>query len=221
MGDRLSAALKYLQKVPRRTVLRVAALAVGLVCVAMALWLGRGQWLSTAHPEVARYTARLNDTVPLADVFASYDSVAGVSAKLAAKDYRPYRASSNKAPSRRYPPRDLATLTVDGYEHLNQRGRLILEFFNDRLYEARFEPEEVKRYVARLHASEADLHRDRVGMSELVRGAQRIASNVDLANNKVGRFLETRPYVLWQDRRLKQQLGEWELKFGPEAAHPD
>ena len=222
MDNPVSAARKFLARLPRKAALR-AAFAVGVVCVGTALWLSRTHWhwQSSPHPETARYTERQGSVVPLADVFTSYDSVASASARLAAKGFRPLRSSSNKPASRRYPPRDLDTFTVENYEYLSQGGRLILEFFNDRLYEARFEPEDVKRFTQRLHAIEPELRRDRIGMSELVRGDQRISSNVDLAANKVGRFLETRPYVIWQDRRLKQQLGEWELRYGPEAAHPD
>ncbi len=193
----------------------------GVAAVGLTIFIGGEklfQW--QPPPEFAQYTERMPDGVPLAD-FASNDSVESVTAQLRAQNHTPEHSSSHKSESRRYPPRKLDAIDVSAYRHEGQRGHLTLEFFNDRLYEVRFEPDDVKAYAPRLHASDSALKRDRIGMVELVRGAQRIVSNVDLANTKVGRELNTRPYVIWQDLRLKQQLAQWEETYGVESVRSE
>jgi hypothetical protein len=82
----------------------------------------------------------------------------------------------------------------------------------------RFRPEDLDGdYVKRLHKADPDLDRDRIGTIDLTRGAQRISANVDLATTRVGRALDTHPYVIWQDLRLKQQLRLWEDTYGADA----
>lgn len=216
MTPALARIREFFGRVPRKSWLRAGLAALGIAAIAAAFLLR--PILSRPHPQTAYYSARLQG-VPLLGDFVSYESVAEAQARLAAMAYRFERSRSYKLRSRKYPPRDLDTLTVENYVHLAAPGRLALEFFNDRLYEASFEPEEagIRRYAAALHAAEPGLKRDRVGKSESLRGELRIAANVDLARSKVGRSLDTRPYVLWQDLRLKRQLAEWENAYGPLA----
>lgn len=203
-------------------------IAVGVIAygVGSALWVTKELVLpsSTEHPDTERFTAVSKYPVPMPDGFRSYMSLTDAQARLRALGYEEFSSSSSHKPvSRHYPPRDLDTLHVRSYVHLKHEGELELEFFNDRLYEAVFRPkdEEIKSYLARLRANESGLVRDRNGRYERVRGAQRVASNLDLARSKVGRYVGARPYAMWQDLRLKSQIREWEEKYSIKVGLPE
>ena len=164
------------------------------------------------------FSEHATDGVPMVDFFLSYESMADVDAKLAYEQLRVARTASHKPKSRHYPPRDLDTLEVEGFTHLGQRGTLTLEFFNDRLYEARFIPEDLDpAYPKRLHEAHPELVRDKTGNIDVNLGQRRVTSNVDFAASNVGRALATRAFVIWQDVRLKQQLKIWEDTYGPDS----
>jgi hypothetical protein len=197
---------------------RAALVGVTLVAVALAIWIGTRRYFSyEPKPEFAQYGARVEDPVLLGDMFASYETMEATTEKLLGRGFTIDRSASHKPASRRYPPRDLDSMEIIGYDHLGQRGHLRIEFFNNRLYEVHFEPDDTKDYVRRLHEAEPALKRDRVGMADATVGTRRIVSNVDLANSKVGRELNTTPYVIWQELRLKQQLAQWEELYGADA----
>ena len=208
-----------------RAELRTTRWRTAIIYSTVAGVVGIGAWAITHYflqskepPELKFFTERVVDGVPMADEFLSYESISDVEAKLAYDQLHPDHTSSHKPKSRRYPPRDLDALEVRGFSHLGQTGTLTLEFFNDRLYEVRFQPEDLQdAYVKRLHQGDTGLGRDHIGTVDLTRGSQRVSSNVDLAMTKVGRALHTRPYVIWQDLRLKQQLKLWEDTYGPVA----
>jgi hypothetical protein len=205
---------KVLAQLRQARWLQGVLIAAALAIVGVSIWIGSKKLFSyEPPPEFTQYSEPLADGVPLAD-FVSGMSIDDALAKLAADKHTPDRSASHKPPSKRYPSRDLDTLAVSFYRHLDQKGHLTLEFFNNRLYEARFAPIDVKAYVPRLRRAEPALKRDRIGKAELVRGSQRIVANVELANTKVGRELNTQPYVIWQDLRLKQQLAQWEENYG-------
>lgn len=108
----------------------------------------------------------------------------------------------------------MVTLTVEGYPHLGTAGVLVLEFFNDRLMEVDFRPDDPSRYTARLHREYPLLKRGRTGHAEWRTSMLRIWSTVDLAKSKVGRTLGSEGVVLWQDLRLIQQRDDWDARFG-------
>ena len=116
--------------------------------------------------------------------------------------------------SDRYPPRRLASFTIEGYRHLDETGTLVLEFFNRRLMEVDFRPDDPARYAPRLHRRYPALTRDRIGYVEWAEGDARIWASVDLAKSKVGRTLGTEGTVLWQDLRLIRQRDDWDARFG-------
>lgn len=210
-------AQKLLARLRRVRWPQAAAIGVAASVVGLGVWIGRDRLFTyEPPPEFAEYSQRVEDGVHLGE-FLSYETVESVAAKLNAWGYTIDRSASHKPRSRRYPPRDLDSMEIIGYHHLDQRGGLRLEFFNDRLYEAHFEPDKIDGYLKRLHGSEPQLKRDRLGMSELVRGPQRIVTNIDLAASKVGKELRTRAYVIWQDLRLKQQLALWEERYSADA----
>ena len=105
--------------------------------------------------------------------------------------------------------------SIERYRHLGIPGELSLEFFNNRLMQANFEPEAAAPYNDRLLDSEkARLKRTRVGKAEWNDGTLRIATNVEYAASEVGRSAHATPYVVWEDVRLAQQRREWEEAFG-------
>lgn len=206
--------------------LRWIAAAVIAYGVGSALWVTKELVLpsSKEHPDRLRFTAVNPYPVAMLAGFRSYMRLDDAAARLRAQGYETWSsASSNKPPSRHYPPRDLDTIRVRDYVHLRHSGELELEFFNDRLYEAVFRPkdDEMKPYLTQLRAQEPGLLRDRNGRYEKVTGAQRIASNLDLAQSKVGRYVGARPYALWQDLRLKSQLKEWDQKYSIKVGLPE
>ena len=165
-----------------------------------------------AHPDTAAYTDQQLG-IALTAGFASYQSVDAVVARLAEQGVETSRRRIARPASPRYPVHVLDTLSLD-YALLGTKGRLTLEFFNDRLYEIGFEPEDAAVCATELKHEQPQLQRDRNGRAERTDGNLRIASNVDLAISNVGRSLRTEPYVLWQDQRLIRERDDWDVKFG-------
>lgn len=198
---------------------KAAVISALVGAVGIGVWMGVHYWLVRQEPpQLKIFTDRAADGVAMADLFLSYESIADVSAKLDYDHLPAERTSSHKPPSRSYPPRDLDTLEVRAFTHLGQSGQLTLEFFNDRLYETRFAPEDLRDdYAKSLHDADAELKRDVTGNIDVTRGSLRVTSNVDLASSKVGRALHTRAFVIWQDLRLKQQLKLWEDTYGADS----
>lgn len=113
-----------------------------------------------------------------------------------------------------HPPRNLLTLEQRGFEHLGVRGRLALDFFNDRLMEVTFYPDSAAEYAAPFAAAEPGLQRQASGRREGVAGHRRVVSNVEQLTTDGGRFLGSTPFTLWQDRRLRAELDDWDRRFG-------
>jgi hypothetical protein len=164
------------------------------------------------HAETQKFTATVADPVAMIDQLKSYDSVATARAKLDAAKAKYTVTPTRPAPSTKYPPRDTDSIVGD-YVHLGVKGELTLEFFNDRLWEATFVPSDLRDYVGRLHAADTRVKRERDGRTEVVLGHLRLATNVDFASTDTGRNLGTKPFVVWQDLRLKELLDEWDRRF--------
>lgn len=193
--------------------LRWLAIAGGLFIAVSATWTAKTLIAPSVHSEAAKFTAVVADPVALLAQFSSYETVAAAYARLEA-DKAKIRKSSNHPPaSGKYPPRDRDTLVAEDYTHLGVAGVLTLEFFNDRLYEATFEPGDAAAYAARLHEADSRLKRDPSNRIEFVDGPLRIASNVDFAATDVGRNLRTKPFAIWQDTRLVQSLDDWDSRY--------
>ena len=138
----------------------------------------------------------------------SYESVAAIGAALQQGGYKWEAFKQERKPRGNYPPYRVDTLDVADYKHLGNSGKLRLEFFNDRLYEAYFEPQKAGDYLYKLR-KQMRLKRDSRGHVEHVAGNLRISSNIDLAESEVGKALKVKPFILWQDLRLVQQLKDW------------
>lgn len=189
-----------------------AVLGIGFV-IASAFYTAKVMIAPSAHPEKGRFTDVATDPVPMLDGMKSYDSVDSVRARLDAAQVQYTAHTVRPAPSGKYPPRDRDTLQASAYRHLGIEGQLTLEFFNDRLYEAVFVPYEPEAYAGKLHAADPRLKLDRNRRADQVVGNLRLASNVDFAITEVGRSLQTKPYVIWQDLRLVNLLDEWDRRF--------
>lgn len=164
------------------------------------------------HPETAQYT-RVAVGVALADRFRSYQDLQSVTAELSAAGFDGWTTKSRRAAeSSEYPPYGFDSVEVGEYRHLDSAGKLSLQFFNNRLYQAEFVPADPERYARKLRA--LGLQKDANARAEKIDGHLRLASTVDLAVSSVGKHLRTEPFVLWQDLRLVQERDQWDEKFG-------
>lgn len=166
------------------------------------------------HPLTGVYRAIEEPRVELASAFRSYDAAETIRAQLEGAGLSVATTRIARAPSERYPPREMLTLKVSDYRHLGVSGELALDFFNNRLMEANFRPADPLAYAPRLHAALPQLKRDRIGKSELVNGSLRVWSNVDLAKSRVGDSLDTVALTIWQDSRLIVQRDAWDRDYG-------
>jgi hypothetical protein len=192
--------------------LRWAAILGIVFVVVSALYTAKQVIAPGVHAETDRFMAVASDPVAMLDQMKSYDSLETVRAQLDAAKIQYTVAPLCPARTAKYPPRDRATV-AGTYRHLGVEGQLTLEFFNDRLYEATFVPSDAADYSPKLHAADKRLKRDRNGRSEQRVGNLRVASNVDFSLTDVGRNLNTKPYVIWQDLRLVELLDEWDRRF--------
>lgn len=168
--------------------------------------------------EIAAFTRVEQDPVKLLGSYRSYIGVDEVVYGLERAGFKPLVESRHAAVADDAPPRNLDVVVVHQFRHWDVQGRLELQFFNDRLYQTEFEPEEPGIYLAAQRRELPQLKRERSGRSELIDGNLRIASSLDLAVSEVGRKLRTRPFMLWQDRRLVRQRDEWDRRFRTAAA---
>lgn len=171
---------------------------------------------TTQTPAATKFTA-LAPPVDLLSPFRSYMRVDAVMSDLQQRGYLPALESNHQPLRDDVPPHDVDIITVREYKHWDQSGRLEMTFFNDRLYQTEFEPEDAAAYRAQQRKHLPEVPRERSGRSELTRGHLRIASSLDLAVSEVGEKLRSRAFLLWQDLRLVQQREEWDQHYALEA----
>ncbi len=158
----------------------------------------------------AAYTQVETERVRMMDVLRSYDSVATVQALLAQGGYAAALSTiERKPPSFRHPPYRNDTLAVSKYSHETYEGKLTLEFFNDRLYQAYFVPAQPADYLRWLRGRGVALPVKRTGRSSLTQGYLHITTNIDFASSEVGQAMPSSAFVLWEDLRLVQQMQDW------------
>jgi len=151
--------------------------------------------------------------------FQSYNSVDETFAKLQKGGYEPVITSNHRKVPEEFPPYHLDRVDVKKYQHLGQPGKLTMQFFNDRLFEVEFEPEDAGAYHNAFRRKYPGLRPNKIGRAELLSGYLRMASSLDLAVSDVGKTLHTRPFALWQDRRLVVQRDGWDARYARELAH--
>lgn len=176
----------------------------------------QGEPIAT-ESEMAAFTRVEPDPVRLLGPYRSYLSVDEVVYGLEQAGFSPIVESNHLPVAADVPPRNLDSVVVNQYRHWDVQGRLELQFFNNRLYQAEFEPDDAELYVRAQRRELPQLPREHAGRSELIDGNLRIASSLDLAVSDVGRKLRTRPFLLWQDRRLVRQRDEWDRRFATAA----
>lgn len=175
------------------------------------------------HPDTARFTEIAAQRVALMDRFHSYEDRDTVMRILSAAGYGRWESHSRRYPrSPEYPPKDFDSLVLEHYRHLGVDGRLSLFFFNDRLYQAEFQPADAPTYQKELRGLGLRPRARDNARVERVDGDLRILSTVALAASPVGRQMQTAPWALWQDLRLVRQSEEWDARFGaiPKPALP-
>lgn len=192
----------------------ILAAAIVMVGVGSAWWFHNARQVAEAHPETALFRRIEEPRVMLADVFRSQDSEMAVSTPLEAAGLSVKRTVLERPPNPLHPPRRSTTLTVSGYKHLDCEGTLVLEFFNDRLMEVDFRPDDAARYAPRLRRAVPGLRGIGTAHTEYVQAPLRVWSSVDLAKSKVGRTLGSEGIVLWQDLRLIAQRDDWDARYG-------
>ena len=185
-----------------------------LVGIGVSWWWAEQRKPPPEHPETAAFETVQEPRLELLDGLHSYDSEDSIRGPLEAAGLPVERRVIRRPPSERYPPRALVSLVVENYRHLGVGGQLTLEFFNDRLMEADFRPDDPDHYARQLRAAMPQLKRDRVGHAEWSEGALRVWSNVELARSRVGGSLRTDALILWQDLRLIAQRDDWDARFG-------
>ena len=202
-----------LAALPKKPLMLMAA-AIVLVGIGCAWWFQQAHQAPQSHPETALFRGIEEPRAVLAEAFRSYDSEAAVATALEAAGLTVQRKVLERPFNPSHPPRRIASFTINSYQHLDCEGVLVLEFFNDRLMEADFRPDDPGRYAPRLHRAVPDLQRDRTGHAEWIAPPLRVWSTVDLAKSKVGRTLGSEGVVLWQDLRLIGQRDDWDARFG-------
>jgi len=198
---------------PQKLMLAMAA-AIVLMGIGAVWWFEQSRQPPAVHPETALFRRLDEPRVMLAEVFRSQDSEAAVLTPLEAAGLTVSTSVLERPYNPLYPPRRMTTLTINGYRHLDCEGTLVLEFFNDRLMEADFRPDDPARYAPRLHRAVPGLRNIGTAHSEYIDGPLRVWSSVDLAKSKVGRTLGSEGLVLWQDLRLIAQRDDWDARYG-------
>ncbi len=168
--------------------------------------------------ELAAFTRGVTDPVRLLGNYRSYESVDDVVFDLERAGFLPVVESRHLSVREGVPKRDLDSVVVSQFRHWDVSGRLELQFFNDRLYQVEFEPEDAEAYQAAQRRNLPQIKRQTSGRSEYIAGHLRVASSLDLSVSEVGNKLRTRPFLLWQDRRLVRQRDEWDRRFAVAAA---
>ena len=132
--------------------------------------------------------------------FESYASREEVMAKLPREMEVKIVSETSRAKSTSQPPYKLYTISVSPFEHLQHRGRLQLTFFNNRLEQSEFYPEDLESYRRALEQGGF-----RLGLSrELIRGNTLIWEGTDPDHNE---------YVGWGDKRLRDQQRRWLARY--------
>lgn len=170
------------------------------------------------HGETAAFGER-KPGIELGVGFTSYVDLASV---RAAHPEAVVITDVRRAATPAHPARELITLELRPFSHLDVPGRLTLDFFNDRLMEVTFYPVSANDYAPVLARAEPRLRREGANRQVLVSGQRRVASNVAQQASPLGPSMGGQPFVLWQDRRLRRELDDWDARFGhlPQPANP-
>lgn len=185
---------------------------VGIPLLLAGFALAGWWWLRppVVHHETTKFVARQSG-ITLGAGFTSYIHAEAVRAAYPKAEVI---TDIQRPGSRDHPPRNLLTLELRPFTHLGVDGRLTLDFFNDRLMEVTFYPVDVEAYAPALARAEPGLRRDGANRQVLVSGSRRVAANIAQQASEIGPRIGARAFVLWQDRRLRTELDQWDARFG-------
>ena len=144
------------------------------------------------------FTESEKDRARLMNGFESYASRDEVMAKLNRRDAIKSVEQSSKHKGAQ-PPYEIYSARLP-YEDLKEPGELLITFFNNRLMQMSFYPEDLDRYLAALKSSGIELH---IG-SELKNGHTAIW---------IGQDFDNKNYVGWADDRLRAQQRRWLSRY--------
>ncbi len=136
----------------------------------------------------------------LIEGFASYASLQEVTATLPKDREVKVVADTSLAKNSSQPPYKMHTISIAPYEHLKHLGTLHLTFYNDRLVQSAFYPENFKSYVSALEKSGLMLEFG----TDAVRGNTVIWQGKDDDRYR---------FVGWADKRLRQQQQRWLVRY--------
>jgi hypothetical protein len=137
---------------------------------------------------------------PLFPGFQSYAPPEEVIARLPPELDKKIIEETSLAKDPSQPPYRIYILRIAPYMHLNQRGALVITFYNNRLLQTAFYPEKFDDYVPALKSAGIEI---RFGQ-ELVRGHTTIWIGTDFDNQQ---------YVGWADKRLREQQRRWLARY--------
>lgn len=200
-----------------RYVLVLAAAMLAIVALVLAL---KPEWWRSeqVRPEFRVFLAVEEPRETLMGSFRSYDSEDQVAQQIARGGQEPAVERIHVEGTSNYPPYKLDTLKAMEFVHRGQSGRLILDFFNDRLASVTFQPDDPKAYLRLLERTGVKFKREVLSRWAQEEGNLRISTNIIYATSKVGRTLDTPPYVRWEDRRLTAQSRQWYDDYGSKYA---
>lgn len=201
----------------------VAAIAMVAGAAYLAVRTGIVDLGPQQHPDTGRYTEHEGAPQQLLTGFISYQAVVATQTSLESMGLYQWQWSKRHLMAdKRYPPRNTDVMIVPEFPYCDTTGALTLEFFNDRLYRASFDPKDLDLCAQALPKLLQGLRPAPNNRAERRSGDLRVATNIDFARTAVGRSLGTSAYVLWQDLRLQRELEEWDDRFGslPQRLEP-
>jgi hypothetical protein len=137
---------------------------------------------------------------PLFPGFNSYAPRDEVMAKLPREVEIKVVEETSLAKGNSTPPYRVYTISIAPYPHLGQPGKLLMTFYNDRLLQTAFYPQELDDYVKALRKSGVAVE----FAKELAKGNTVIWIGIDFDNNH---------YVGWADKRLREQQRRWLARY--------
>ena len=157
--------------------------------------------LSSCAPEPKdAYSKVANTKVELLPGFQSYESISAVSRQLGVQASRAKVTEDSKLPpSDRRPRFDIYTIEVPDRAFCGQKGTLRLLFFNDRLASTSFYPERSQPCLEYLRRSGVSVSDKQATVGDIITW-----SSTDYKG---------RPYIAWEDRRLREEQDRWISKY--------
>lgn len=145
------------------------------------------------------FTEIEKDRAPLIGGLESYSTREEIRAKLPQAETKVTEDTSRHKPGSQ-PPYQVYVVKVSSYQHLKHSGYLLLTFFNNRLMQAAFYPDNLNDYIAALRTSGVPVKT----------GSEHTAGHTVVW---IGSDFDNKPYIGWADDRLRAQQRRWLSKY--------